>query len=214
MIHIDRLPKPQILVNKEAQWQARFLEKKAKEAKARPYSSQYAHPQIRSTLETMSYRKCFYCEAKLTTNEAEVDHYIEVAEFPEQAFEWENLYLSCHDCNSKKQPNISIPVTDCIDPCGHDNPANHLRFTHEIITAKDNSTIGLKTIQKYDLTRDGLNYERLKALQRFNEVLIRLLERSKNGPLTLEEKGILLHFQQPDRPFSLMFETYLRDRPF
>ena len=79
MRHIDRLPKPAILRDKQAEWQEKYEEKLVENPKARPDSSKYAHKDIRDTLYAMSYGKCFYCETKLSGGNKEVDHFIEVA---------------------------------------------------------------------------------------------------------------------------------------
>ena len=80
-----------------------------------------------------------------------------------------------------------------------------------MITAKDGSSKGLKTVQKYVLGRPELNYLRLKELQRFDKLLRQLHERRGNRPLTGREKEIIRRFKQPDHPFSLMFQVYLED---
>ncbi len=158
----------------------------------------------------MSYHKCFYCEIKLAAD-SEVDHYIEVAEEPQLAFDWDNLYLSCSACNRKKLSNKAVPVVECIDPCGDDDPAAHLIFEDEIITTKNASPKGLRTIQKYSLDRQELNYSRVRALQLFGKTLRRLHEGRGSRPFTEDEKEIIRRFEQPDHPFSLMFHIYLAD---
>ncbi|OQX80987.1 MAG: hypothetical protein B6D64_02470 [Bacteroidetes bacterium 4484_276] len=61
MIHINRLPKPDILTRKEKEWTEKFLASDKK----RPDNSKYGHKEIRTQLNSMSYHKCFYCERKL-----------------------------------------------------------------------------------------------------------------------------------------------------
>ncbi|MDM8514646.1 HNH endonuclease [Desulfobacterales bacterium HSG16] len=161
----------------------------------------------------MSFHKCFYCEQELGETEGQVDHYVEVAEKPERAFEWNNLYLSCPLCNGKKSYNIKIPVSDCLDPCDiSENPSAHLSFDDEHIIQRQNSVKGAKTIQKYKLNRRQLRYLRLKQLQRFERFLRKLLERkNREGrkEFTLLEKEAILRFKEPHHAFSLMFNVYL-----
>jgi uncharacterized protein (TIGR02646 family) len=206
MRHLQRLPEPDVLRQRGPTWRERL----ETSDKARPDSRQYGHEEIRQTLRTMSHHKCFYCETKVAGGKnEEVDHYVEVAEDRSSAFAWNNLYLSCHMCNSKKRPNRQIPVLECIDPCGPDDPGEHLTFEDEVITAKQNSVRGLKTIQKYDLNRGDLQQARTKALQEFERTLRRLHERRGARPLNDRENEIIRRFAQPDHPFSLMFEVYL-----
>jgi hypothetical protein len=157
MIHVQRLPEPEILKNKKDEWTKAFLGKRAKNLSHRPSSSQYAHQKIRDTLGAMSFHKCFYCECKVGVGKdgnPEVDHHIEVSEKPESAFEWNNLYLSCQDCNRGKLEHSQIPVSECLDPCDlAENPADHLTFDDEFIRSNAGSFKGMKTIQKYKLDR-------------------------------------------------------------
>lgn len=75
MRHIDRLPKPAILREKQAEWQEKYDAKLATDPHARPDSSKYAHKEIKDALYAMSYGKCFYCETKLSGGNMEVDHF-------------------------------------------------------------------------------------------------------------------------------------------
>jgi hypothetical protein len=150
MIYIKRLPKPAILVQKEAEWTENFLNSEKK----RPDNSKYAHPEIKQQLHTMSFNKCFYCERILKGVPKEIDHYIEVADEKgrELAYNWENLYLACDNCNNKV-PHKNIAVTAALNPCKNTNEeiAQHLTFEDEIITTVNHSEIGLNTIQKFRL---------------------------------------------------------------
>ncbi|MFP4342947.1 MAG: HNH endonuclease, partial [Cyclobacteriaceae bacterium] len=106
------MPKPGILEEKEETWRESFVNSDKK----RPDNNKYAHLQIRNTLNSMSFYKCFYCERKLKGVAQEIDHFIEVAERRDLAYDWENLYLACDNCNNKL-PNRSISVTEVLDPC-------------------------------------------------------------------------------------------------
>lgn len=207
MRRLTRLPEPGVLQQNKARWLERFLASGDK----RPLARQYGHREIRAALAAMSYHKCFYCETKLETGGEEVDHYVEVAEAPQRVFDWDNLCLACHGCNRRKRPNSAIPAVECLDPCGTDDPAAHLTFEAEMITAKGDSAKGLRTIQKYALDRSELSYLRLKALQQFERLLRQLHERRGTRALTEDEKEIIRRFKQPDHPFSLMFQVYLAD---
>ncbi len=214
MISIKRLAEPKVLQKNGTKWRGKFIESEKK----RPPSSQYAHEEIKNTLDAMSFNKCFYCECKLgegKDDRSEVDHHIEVAEKPKLAFEWTNLYLACHGCNSKKLNDSQISVSECLDPCDPAvNPADHLTFEKECICSLDNSEKGQNTIRKYRLDRQELDYLRGRSLQRFYDDLIRIQKlQIKDGgrPLTDKEKSILNSFKQRDHAFSLMFSVYLKN---
>jgi len=213
MIRLYRSPEPALLTEKKDEWVNKFLTARQTTPTLRPQSSQYGHAEIKNALRAISFHKCFYCERKLSEQEDEVEHYIEVAARPELAFDWLNLYLACKDCNKRKRPSSEIPITACVDPCNEsDQPEAHLSFDAEMIRSMSNSQKGLKTIQKYCLDRDDLNLQRLRRLHSFKDVLLEIRKRQiieTRTTLTEGEKEALLHFQQPDQPFSLLFRCYL-----
>ncbi len=210
MRYIKRLPKPQILVDKESQWTSNFVASTNK----RPDGSKYRHPEILSTLNAMSFHKCFYCEQKLKGATSEIDHFIEVEEKSELAFSWDNLYLACTNCNNKLT-NRSIPVKDALDVCLDSDTEieTHLYFEKECIKAKNNSEKGAKTIQKYKLDTIQLDLLRSRKLNDFHDVLIRIKDlqiKQKRTFLNTEEKETLLHFANADSSFSMMFRLLLK----
>ncbi|MEZ4887215.1 MAG: HNH endonuclease [Chitinophagales bacterium] len=209
MRYIKRLKKPDNLEKKEKEWTDKFIVS----GKDRPDSSKYAHRKIRDILLAMSHSKCFYCEQKLKGRRKEVDHYIEVVERKDLAFNWENLYLTCDHCNGKI-PNKSISAIETLNPCGDLDEViqKHLGFEDEIILAKNNSTKGNKTIQKYRLSAERLDLLRAKELQKFSNVLIHILKQQiieGRESMTEAEINLLKRFAQNDHSFSLMFKTLL-----
>lgn len=213
MRHFKRLPAPQILSDKKEEWTQKFLQG----TKPRPDSSKYAHEEIRGTLNAMSFHKCFYCERKLKGIPKEVDHYAEVAEAREKAFEWENLCLACSDCN-KKLPNRSIPNHETLNPCVHSDEEimGHLTFEDEIIIINNASAVGAQTIRKYRLDSETLDLLRGKHLREFQKLLTIILRncmREKRSHLNAQELDVLNRFQQTDQPFSLMFKILFSKHP-
>jgi hypothetical protein len=213
VIPLTRLSEPLVLTESKARWQATYQQQRVKNSKARPSSAQYAHEEIVSVLESISSHKCFYCEQSTKQTKREVDHYIEVTERPDLAFEWTNLYLSCFDCNRGKLTNKSVPSVGCLDPCDPDvRPVDHLTFDDEYISFKSGSQRGPATIKKYGLDREDLDYKRLKQLRLFDKSLTRIHKAMIAEGRTMmsdPEKDLLRHFRQPDQPFSLMFVVYL-----
>jgi uncharacterized protein (TIGR02646 family) len=209
MRYIKRFSKPAILEKKEKEWTDKFL----MSGKDRPDNSKYAHEDIRGLLESMSHHKCFYCEQKLKGIPSEIDHFIEVAEQKDLAFDWDNLYLACTNCNNKV-PNKDIAVTDALNPCNDtdDIIEQHLSFEKEQIIVANNSIIGHNTIQKYKLAEPELDLLRSKILNDFKDVLIDITQtqlQEGRKELTQNEKNILQFFKQPTQPFSLMFRLLL-----
>jgi hypothetical protein len=202
VIRVERLAEPEVLAEKKAEWLAAYVAKLASKPRARPESKQYAHKSIVETLTTMSHGKCFYCEAPGART---VDHHIEVVEHPDLAFTWDNLYLACDYCQNK-EPNRSIPVVACVDPCDRAaDPADHLEFKAEIISYRTER--GSQTIKKYRLKRPLLDLARARELRRFLEEAVAI---AKPWPsMTAAEQERLLSFAREDAPFSLMFRSYL-----
>lgn len=165
MIHINRskFPVPDILttsrVEKAKQELQKFFDLKRKIRAQRRFkfrSSIYAHPKVKSALENLFNGKCAYCECRI-----EVTGYFDVDQFRPKtgamdlkghadpdyyywlAYEWENLYLSCRNCNRTKRNYFPVvgsraePETTgkelkkeknlLIDPC-LDYPELYLNF--------------------------------------------------------------------------------------
>lgn len=213
MRYIKRFSKPEILSKKEREWTEKFLQS----GEIRPESSKYANPKIKKTLFSMSYNKCFYCEALLkdtsgTASYKEIDHFLEVSEVREKAYEWNNLYLSCPSCNDKI-PNKDIPVSEVLDPCQDQDIEiqKHLKFEDEIIQSL--TPKGIKTIQKFRLDTDRQDYLRLQILKKFlntyRKIRDMMIEEGRED-LNEKEREILNLFQSVDRPYSLMFSLYLQ----
>ena len=209
MRHLDRLSEPEILTQKKAEWLQNFLAS----GKPRPDNSKYGNPKIRETLNIISFHKCYYCETKLKGQAAEIDHYIEVAFDKNGAFEWENLYLSCDNCNDKK-PHKEIKVQDALNPFLHTDQQiqEHITFNDEIICIKNDSRIGHNTIQKFRLDTKTLDQKRLLHIKDFQKIYIEILRQAnqEKREVTVDELEILRSFSYDDKPYSLMFKILLK----
>lgn len=214
MRHIERLPIPQILANKHDEWQAKYEDKLVANPKARPDGSKYGHKDIRGTLNSCFFKKCFYCESKLTGAFREIDHYIEVSIDQSKAYDWNNLYLSCSNCNDKIDHNV-IPVTEALNPCvdSDEEIQRNITFEKECICSQPGSDKGLKTIQKFKLDSDVLDLRRSRWLTKLATQAIQIdnnMKAEKRTVPTEEEKAIIRRFMQIDQPYSLMCEIYIR----
>lgn len=127
----------------------------------------YASPDVKPALAKLFNDKCAYCEALLSTQPGDIEHFRPKSEIKEGkqtlrpgyywlASEWDNLYLSCRDCNGEryqemvdeyvapkggkgnrfpvapssrrlKYPNKSKEEPLLLDPCD-DDPEEHLSF--------------------------------------------------------------------------------------
>jgi hypothetical protein len=210
MRHLERLPKPNILSQKEKEWTEKFIAS----GNTRPDNSKYGHKDIITDLNTISYYKCFYSEQKLKGIPKEIDHHIEVSERNDLAYDWDNLYLSSTECNNKL-PNKVISVSDVLNPFNNSDEEfeSYFVFENECITARNGSELAFNTIRKYRLDSPLLDSLRSAILHQFKDVLeaIRKNQISENGRAMNEiEIEALRRFAQPDHSFSLMFRLLLK----
>jgi len=209
MRYIERKPEPNILSQKKAEWTKKFIES----GKDRPDNSKYAHNEIKTTLYTMSHNKCFYCETLLKGKSSEIDHYMEVAEDKNLAFEWTNLFLACDNCNDKL-PNKSISVSTTLNPCFDidDEIEQNIKFEDEQITFLTYK--GDLTIQKYKLSSARLDWCRMQELKKFYKVLLSIktkLIEEKREFMNSSEIELLKRFSRYDCCYSLMFKNLLKE---
>jgi uncharacterized protein (TIGR02646 family) len=144
---------------------ARWTEEFINSQELRPRPSRYRHEGIVRALGGMSHNKCFYCERMLEEGDEQVDHYIDVACDRKLAYAWDNLYLSCKDCNEGKPSHVDIPVTNCLDPCGTVAVEQHLEFVQDQVRPAEASALGEPTIRKYRLLRRPLVHQRMQVLK-------------------------------------------------
>jgi uncharacterized protein (TIGR02646 family) len=145
----------------------------------------YGCREVRKCLDKLFYGKCAYCEWKPTRSFWDVEHFRPKSRVHENdhhkgyywlAYNWNNLYLSCHFCNRSLKDEKStlgksdhFPLEDennrsytpdspiineqylLIDPCS-DNPEKYLEFniTGEPI-AIDNNKKAIESIKIYNL---------------------------------------------------------------
>lgn len=216
MIHINRLQIPEILAKKQVEWQRKYEEKLLTTPKARPDSSKYAHKEIRRRLGECSSDKCFYCETKLLGNPKEVDHFIEVAIDHSKAYLWDNLYLSCPNCNDKAGHDV-IPVQAALDPCKDSDEEIHknIRFENELVCMQPDSAKGKNTIEKYHLNSEALMLKRIRLLNNIMKSILNIKnEMIKEGrsEYTEQERLRLRTYMQPDQPYSMMCEQFISNQ--
>jgi uncharacterized protein (TIGR02646 family) len=210
MRSLSRLDKPRILIDKEKEW----LDALITSGKKRPDSSKYGNRKVLNELMNISSTKCYYCESLLKGVPSEIDHYIEVACDKMLSYQWENLYLSCSNCNSKTPHNI-IPVSDALDPFldSDEEIERHLVFDDELILPKNDSAKGRLTIRKFKLDSEYLDYLRLKELKKFSKLLQQFQKTAiaEKRELNKSELEVLQRFTYFESPYSLMFNSYLSE---
>lgn len=154
MIKVRRLPKPNILERKQAEWTSDLCDlrrhyyvkleayehdnslKKPKKNSANAKNSQYAHDEIKTALKLMFGKKCAYCESSVThVSYQHVEHFRPQSIYPKLAYDWDNLLLACERCNGNKYnakghrfplADGSQPEEDPLNPCSRDDTDDNL----------------------------------------------------------------------------------------
>lgn len=174
-----------------------------------------AEPSIKvkqAIIESLLYlfkNKCAFCESPVKEKSARILHFrpqdnsknnitgqTKADGFWKLSYTWENLYLSCPDCNKYKSslfPTVSdvnrdkkgrdkiIPLL--IDPCA-EFPEEHIKYMRNRIVGLDQS--GDVTIEVFQLNRQTLLEQRQRHAERFLKLLHSLdsIQNSKKIPKT------------------------------
>ena len=99
MRRIEKTACPDVLEQHGGQWLQEFLAKPSNETRR----SRYRHPEIKEHLKKETFGKCVYCESKIGHNTpGDTEHIRPVKKFVREIFVWENLTISCAECNRRK----------------------------------------------------------------------------------------------------------------
>ncbi|MBD9486272.1 AAA family ATPase [Ensifer sp. ENS11] len=164
----------------------------------------YSTSDVHEALRQLFLEKCAYCEQGL--HDITIDHFRPTGAAADQherktslhhyswlAYDWRNLYLSCHACNMAKRNRFPVtgprlpllaPLDEArdreksllIDPC-EDDPAKSLDFFLDgVCHARDKA--GRTTIDVLDLNRDDLVRSRFYV---FRDYIDRVRSRSADS---------------------------------
>lgn len=178
----------------------------------------YGDSSVKQALILAQHKKCCFCE-RLIGYSGDIEHFrpksaysqtkgrkIERPGYYWLAYTWDNLYLSCNDCNQRQKKNL-FPLADpltraqlnnnditlenplFVNP-GHENPSQHIGFRGEVPYAVPESIKGEPTIKILKLDREDLNEWRLKHLQHM-KFLFRLVKASTTLPQTKESQNLV-----------------------
>lgn len=203
----------------------------------------YASKEVKRILSAAQHNKCCYCEKRFRAPiNLAVEHFRpktgvrqsrklkeECPGYYWLAYEWDNLLLSCHDCNSSwKQTlfplanpknrvrshhgNISIERALLINPV-KDWPRKHIRFRDdapEPQTQRGRVTITTLGLDRPPLREDRL--ERVALLKRFLNITILAAKRPRDRELQVlanEARTFLVSAIIPEAEFSSMADDFL-----
>jgi uncharacterized protein (TIGR02646 family) len=207
----------------------------------------FGHPTVRNELGRIQHGKCCYCEVKIPVPYAlqHVEHYRPKSRSRQSrvtkpllpgyywlAYDWDNLFLSCHFCNSPNKSDLfpladeALRARDHNDPIGQENPLilcpgsvddpdRHIEYHEEIpkgITIEGTATVEFLGL---DSTKHELRLEALGRLRKLRDEIIVLKCVADPGVADMirERRTELLLAQRPTSQFSMMAKHYLRRNP-
>ena len=182
----------------------------------------YAHTDVRELLMDCQHQKCCYCEKNLGQS-GDIEHFRPKSAYKQKnkqplqypgyywlAYDWENLYLSCRDCNLNKanyfplkvaknraqlhKNSISLEKPLLIDPEKSD-PEKHIEFIGQYPYSKSRSKQGQITIDILKLDREDLNSSRFSHLDNM-KMLYKLIQKAEEYPDDRDLNDLALRSQK------------------
>ncbi|MBD8689601.1 MULTISPECIES: AAA family ATPase [unclassified Rhizobium] len=140
---------------------------------------------VRPRLEVLFSHKCAYCESRAPST---IDHLRPKSLYPWLAYDWDNIYPACADCNNRKGGHFptaglrSFPYSTVqearsteqallVDPC-YDDPSAHIHIQRDG-SYRALSEKGLCTIKVFGLNRSHLCIDRQEIIQQIETELQR-----------------------------------------
>lgn len=173
MIRVQKAAEPTILTANKQHWTDDLLRKIAAvggydnltDSDKSDYVYHYKHADIHTALRNgRSVEKCIYCERNIITGDPNVEHYHPKSIYPQETFDWANLFSACVNCNRPKG-KFNTSVNPFIHPV-NDDPEEFLTYEGLVIKprykAATNQRLhdkGKNVIEKCKLFRSELFYE-------------------------------------------------------
>jgi uncharacterized protein (TIGR02646 family) len=161
MIKLQKLDKPNILVQKEDEWTEQLLHHYSVEKYIpKTVNSKYGHREIKLKLIEETNHKCAYCESKITAvDHGDIEHIEPKSKVPNKTFDWNNLTLCCRKCNQNKKDYYN-PQKPLLNPYIND-PEEEIVFLGPIIsprTERARLTVKLLQLDRVELFESRVNY--------------------------------------------------------
>jgi uncharacterized protein (TIGR02646 family) len=207
----------------------------------------YAHPTVRKALELRQHAKCCYCEAQPEKPYAHlhVEHWRPKAyskQFRDAeelrpgyywlAYDWDNLFLSCHFCNSSNKGNI-FPLSNpdararnhhadlaaerplLLKPDGMQDPRDHIGFHEEVPIGRTPEGRATIAILGLDRTEHAVRLRLFNQLKRCREVIVTY--RHDLSPAAVEwvaeARAFIVRAVRAEAPFSAMSMAFVERNP-
>lgn len=210
MIKLSKSDEPDLLSNNKDHWTGEFIELKNANTKI-PDSVRYRYrkKEIKDQLKNETSDKCAYCESKFShVSPGDVEHITPVARRPELIFTWDNLTVSCNECNRRKGDYYSTEEP-LINPF-IDDPSEHLMPAGNFMFHQPGSKKGELTRRKLELNRAALVEKRQERLDSIMVLLDRWKSLEKDNNLSKLVEQELLQEANSDKEFSFTVQVFIR----
>lgn len=216
MIKINKTQQPKILQDNSSQWTNEYLRALNSEIRMTDtIKTRYNHPDIKSALKNETHGKCVYCESKFEhVSYGDIEHILPKNEGarPDMYVEWNNLTLSCEQCNRSGKYTYYDPALPLINPY-IDDPIDHFQDIGPLIfhiVGDERARITEKVLK---INRFSLVDRRKEAIEKI-EILLSSWEKEQNPNV----KEILTHELREaagiDKEFCSTIRSFLCARGF
>lgn len=174
MRKIEKLAKPDVLVNSEALWTADLLAETPGTSEYKTIEKRYGHAGIRNRLREETQCKCVYCESHIeNAGYPHIEHIRPKSTNPHLTFAWENLTISCNRCNVNKS-NTEPSNTNYVHPY-NDEPEIHFSFIGSFMTPISGDLRALNMMNWLDLNRNGLIISRTEVVHKVRDIYLQAI---------------------------------------
>lgn len=216
MIKIDKLPKPQILVDNAEEWTIEYCNCLSAGIKpSETVAKRYNHPQIKSELIKETHGKCVYCESKIKhISSGDIEHILPKNKEarPDLYVEWTNLTLSCEQCNRSGKGTYYDNTNPLINPYV-ENPEEHFQAIGPLIYHKLNNERAYITENVLKINRSELVTKRQERISSVEKLLFSW-ENAQEGKIKDILEDQLRQEYLPDKEYSYIVKYFLNERGF
>lgn len=174
MRKIEKLDKPEILVNCAANWTAELLAATPGSKEYRAIEKRYGHAEIRNKLRKETHYKCVYCESYIeNAGYPNIEHIQPKTTNPHLTFEWSNLTIGCNKCNVKKS-TTEPSENNYVHPYS-DDPELQFSFIGSFMTPISGESRALNMLNWLDLNRNGLLISRTEIVHKIRDIYLQAI---------------------------------------
>lgn len=216
MIKIQKLKKPRILEENAEKWAEEYCSYlKNNQEPTSQISTRYNEPSIKSALEKETCGKCAYCESKIKhVSYGDIEHILPKNKDarPDLYVDWNNLTLSCEQCNRSGKRTYYNPNLPLVNPYV-DDPSRYLIDIGPLVMPTAGNNRGIITEKTLKLNRPALVERRTERIEAVSQ-LLHSWAKEKSEPIKrcLEEQ--LCNEYAEDKEYSSTVKSYLLQNGF